>query len=263
MSGEPVLLDVTRAGTAVVTLNRPEVRNAFNAEVIERLTDILEDLRGAEGVRVVLIEGAGKSFSAGADIKWLQAAADYTYQDNLEDARRLADLLHRLYTLPQPTIALIDGAVRGGGNGLAAACDMAIATPKANFAFSEVKIGVAPATISPYVIKKIGEAAARRYFLTAEVFDANEALRLGLVHAVVPEKAALANESERLARLIFENGSHAITAAKELIDEVAGKPIDSHMKEETAKRIAEARATDEAREGLSAFLEKRKPSWAS
>ncbi len=263
MSGEPVLLDVTRAGTAVVTLNRPEVHNAFNAEVIENLLDILTDLRGAEGVRVVLIEGAGKSFSAGADIKWLQAAADYTYQDNLVDAQQLADLLYRLYTLPHPTIAMVDGAVRGGGNGLVAACDMAIATANAHFAFSEVKIGVAPSTISPYVIKKIGESAARRYFLTAEVFDADEALRLGLVHTVVADKAELAEESERMARHIFKNGPQAQAAVKDLIEEVAGKPIDAHIRKETAKRIAEVRATEEAREGLSAFLEKRKPSWTS
>lgn len=257
-----VLLNTTRAGVAVVTLNRPKVHNAFNPEVIERLSDIFETLRTADGVRVVLVEGAGPSFSAGADLAWMRAAADLTERDNREDAGGMGEMLRRLSTLPQTTIALVHGAAMAGGCGILSACDMAIATKTASFALSEVRLGIIPAVISPYVIRAIGPRAAHRYFLTAERFDAATARALGLVHVVVEDNNALAQEAERLVQQVFTCAPGAIHAAKELIAAVAGRPIDSHIISDTARRIAERRASDEAKEGLSAFLEKRKPKWA-
>ena len=263
MKEDTVLLDATRAGVAVITLNRPKVHNAFNALVVERLNDVLEELRGADGVRVVLLEGAGKNFSAGADLEWMRAAADYTHADNLEDARSLSAMLNRLHTLPQPTIALVSGAARGGGVGLIAACDMAIATRDATFAFSEARLGLIPATISPFVIRTIGERAVRRYFLTAETFGAEEAQRLGLVQSIVDGNDALAQESERLVSQIFQNPPSTLHAAKELIQFVATHPDYERILDDTAHRMADTRSTKEAKEGIAAFLEKRKPSWTA
>ena len=261
MKEDSVLLDATRVGVAVITLNRPEVHNAFNALVIERLNDILDELRGADGVRVVLLEGTGKNFSAGADLEWMRAPADYTHADNLEDARSLSGMLNRLHTLPQPTIALVSGAARGGGVGLIAACDMAIATRDASFAFTEAKLGLIPATIAPFVMHTIGERAARRYFLTSEIFDVDEAHRLGLVQSIVEDKDALAQESERMVTQIFQNPPGALHAAKDLIQAVATHADYERMLDNTAHRIADIRATEEGKEGVAAFLEKRKPSW--
>ena len=261
MSEDLVLLDATRAGVAIVTLNRPEVHNAFNEPVIERLTDIFDELRGADGVRVVLIEGAGKNFSAGADLQWMKAATHYTHADNLEDAKELAHMLHLLHTLPQPTVALIDGAARGGGVGLIAACDMAIATERSSFALSEVKLGLTPATISPYVLKALGERIMRRYALTGEVFNADQAQRMGLVTSVVPERADLAMQAEAITEAIFQNGPHAVHATKQLLDLISTHPLDDALRSQTAKIIADIRSTDEAKEGLSAFLEKRAANW--
>lgn len=257
-----VLLNTTRAGVAVVTLNRPKVHNAFNPQVIEKLSDIFETLRGADGVRVVLVEGAGPSFSAGADLAWMRAAADYSATDNREDAGDMASMLHRLHTLPQVTIALVHGAAMAGGCGILSACDIAIATKTASFALSEVRLGIIPAVISPYVIRAIGARAAHRYFLTAERFDAATAHALGLVHILVDDNNALAQESERLVQQVFTCAPGAIHAAKELIAAVEGQPIDAEVMRDTSRRIAERRASDEAKEGLSAFLEKRKPKWA-
>ncbi len=262
MTDKMVLLDLTRAGVAVITLNRPHIHNALNAELIEQLSDILLDLHKADGMRAVLIEGAGNSFSAGADIEWMRAAAEYTHKDNLEDARALAHMLHQLYTLPQPTIALVDGAARGGGVGMIAACDMAVACRAATFAFSEARLGLTPSTISPYVLKAIGERAARRYFLTAETFDADQALHMGLVHLVVNDKNELAAQSELLVQAILENAPGAIADAKNLIATIAGRSLDDELMEETARRIADQRATPEAKEGLDAFLNKRKAQWS-
>ena len=252
-----VLLNTTRAGVAVVTLNRPKVHNAFNPHVIQRLTDTFETLRTADGVRVVLLEGAGPSFSAGADLAWMRAAAGK--QDDTGD---MALMLHKLATLPQMTIAQVHGAAMAGGCGLVSACDMAIATKTASFALSEVRLGIIPAVISPYVIRAIGERAAHRYFLTAERFDAATAQALGLIHILVDDNDALAKESERLVQQVFTCAPGAIAAAKDLIAAVAGRPIDSQIMADTSRRIAERRASDEAKEGLSAFLEKRKPKWA-
>ncbi|NOT41647.1 MAG: enoyl-CoA hydratase/isomerase family protein [Alphaproteobacteria bacterium] len=261
-SEDVVLLNTTRAGVAVVTLNRPKVHNAFNPQVIEKLSDIFETLRAADNVRVVMVDGAGPSFSAGADLAWMRAAADYSKTDNREDAGDMAEMLHRLHSLPQVTIALVHGAAMAGGCGIVSACDIAIATKTASFALSEVRLGIIPAVISPYVIQAIGARAAHRYFLTAERFDAATAHALGLVHILVDDNNALAKESERLVSQVFTCAPGAIAAAKELIAAVAGHPIDSHIRADTSRRIAERRASDEAKEGLSAFLEKRKPKWA-
>ncbi len=252
-----VLLNTTRAGVAVVTLNRPKIHNAFNPQVIERLIDVFKTLKGADGVRVVLIEGAGPSFSAGADLAWMRSAGE-----KKEDAGDMAGMLHALHTLPQMTIALVHGAAMAGGCGILSACDMAIATKSASFALSEVRLGIIPAVISPYVIRAIGSRAAHRYFLTAERFDAATALALGLVHIVVEDNNALAQESERVVQQIFTCAPGAIHAAKELISAVEGRPIDSHLMADTARRIAERRSSAEAKEGLTAFLEKRKAKWA-
>lgn len=261
-SEDVVLFNTTRAGVAVVTLNRPKVHNAFNPQVIEKLSEIFRTLRTADTVRVVMIDGAGPSFSAGADLAWMRSAADYSKADNREDAGDMAEMLHRLHSLPQVTIALVHGAAMAGGCGILSACDIAIATKTASFALSEVRLGIIPAVISPYVIRAIGTRAAQRYFLTAERFDAATAHALGLVHILVNDNDGLAKESERLVDQIFTCAPGAIAAAKELIEAVAGHPIDSHIRADTSRRIAERRASDEAKEGLSAFLEKRKPKWA-
>jgi methylglutaconyl-CoA hydratase len=256
-SEDVVLLNTTRDGVAVVTLNRPKVHNAFNPQVIAKLSDIFRTLRTADTVRVVMIDGAGPSFSAGADLAWMRAAAE-----TREDTGDMAEMLHRLATLPQATIALVHGAAMAGGCGILSACDMAIATKTASFALSEVRLGIIPAVISPYVIRAIGARAAHRYFLTAERFDAATAHALGLVHILVEDNDGLAKESERLVQQIFTCAPGAIAAAKELIAAVAGRPIDGDIRADTSRRIAERRASDEAKEGLSAFLEKRKPKWA-
>jgi len=249
-------------GTATLRLSRPDRHNAFDDALIAEVTAALGELGSDPAVRVVLLAGAGKSFSAGADLAWMKRMAGYSLAENEADALRLAEMLHRLDTLPKPTIALVQGAAMGGGVGLVAACDMALAAADATFALSEVRLGLIPATISPYVIAAIGQRAARRYFLTAERFDAHEALNLGLVSAVVPT-TELEAEGARIAGLLGRNGPRAMAAAKELIAAVAGRPIDAALRADTARRIAHQRAGAEGREGVAAFLEKRKPGWQS
>jgi len=261
MSEDSVLMRASPDGVATITLNRPDVHNAFNAEVIERLSDVLEDLAGADGVRAVLLEAAGKSFSAGADLHWMKLAASFTEAENLEDARVLSQILNRLSTLPKPTVALVQGAAFGGGVGLMAACDIVIAVESAAFSLSEIKLGLIPATISPYVIAAIGERQARRYFLTGERFDAHEARRIGLVHEVVADGEALVAAGERMVERLFAAPPGALAEAKDLIAAVAGRPIDAAVIEDTARRIAARRVHAEAGEGIAAFLEKRKPGW--
>jgi methylglutaconyl-CoA hydratase len=259
---EPVLLNITAEGVAVVTLNRPKVHNAFNPEVIERLYDLWDDIEDQPNIRVVLIDGAGPSFSAGADLNWMKRAGSLTPSENREDARGLADMLLKLRGLPQPTVALVHGAAIAGGMGLVSACDIAIASADAVFGLSEVRLGIIPAVISPYVIEAIGPRAARRYFLTGERFGAEEAKRLGLVHVLVPDRSGLSSEAERITAALLAGAPGAITAAKDLLATVTGAPIDATLAAETARRIADQRGTDEAKEGLSSFLEKRKPNWA-
>ncbi len=262
MSEDSVLLNASPGGVATITLNRPEVHNAFDEHVVERLNDILDELAGADGVRAVLLDAVGKSFSAGADLDLMRRAAeDFTEDDNLEDARAMGEMWRRLATLPKPTIALVQGAAYGGGVGLIAACDIAIATKDAFFSLSEVKLGLIPSTIAPYFIQAVGVRHARRYMMTGERFGAIEARRIGLVHEVVDDVPGLASAAEAIVTQIFAAAPGAVAETKALVSDVVGRPIDHHLIEHRAKGIAHRRATDEAREGVAAFLAKRKPAW--
>lgn len=258
---ETVELDATRGGVAVVTLNRPDKHNAFNALVIEELADVFETLRGEDNLRMVILRGAGKSFSAGADLKWMKAAADYSQKENEEDAFALAEMLRKLYELPQLTLALVHGAAMGGGAGLVAACDVVVALKSASFRFSEVRLGLTPATISPYVVRAIGPRWAKALFMTGESFDAPYAEKMGLVQYVVEDETEMAEMEEYLSGLMFDTAPGAVADAKTLVHDVTSMPVDAATSRDTAKRIATRRASDEGREGLAAFLEKRKPSW--
>jgi len=257
---DSVLLDIDSRGVARVTLNRPEIHNAIDDALIARLTAVLAELDGNAAVRTVLLAANGKSFCAGADFHWMRRMAGYSQAENMADAERLGEMLRRLNGLSKPTVALVQGGSYGGGVGLVACCDIAIAAETARFSLSEVKIGLIPATISPYVVRAIGQRAARRYFITGEVIDAAEARRLGLVHEVVPA-AELEAAGERMVTTLRDGGPMAQAANKELIARVADRPVDAEMIADTARRIAEARATDEAAEGMAAFFAKRPPAW--
>ena len=258
-----VLLDVTPGGAAIVTLNRPDKHNAFNADIIARLSDIFETLRAnADGARMVFIRGAGKSFSAGADLEWMKAAADWTHADNVDDALGLARMLHKLYDLPQFTCALVQGAAMGGGAGLMAACDAAVAVKDAKIRFSEVRLGLTPATISPFVVRAVGPRWARALFATGEGFDGAFAHQIGLAQYVVDSADELDDMMEHLGKLAFHAAPGAVRDAKALVDTVVDEEIDEGLLRKTAHLIADRRASEEGREGLAAFLEKRKPSWA-
>jgi methylglutaconyl-CoA hydratase len=257
---EPSVLCRIEGGVARVTLNRPEVRNAFDEALIGEMTATLTRLGGDQRVRFVVLAGAGGSFSAGADLQWMQRASRQDFAGNLADAERLAALMATLDGLAKPTLALVEGAAYGGGVGLVACVDVAIAGEDARFCLAEVRLGLVPAVIGPYVVRAIGERAARRYLLTAEAFGAEEALRLGLVHELAPAgglEAALARMLDALAA----GGAGAQAAAKAVIARVGRGPIDRAMTADMARRIAEARAAPEGREGVAAFLEKRKPAW--
>lgn len=259
---ENIELDVSRAGVAVVLLNRPERRNAFNAEVIAELSDVFETLTKNPEVRCVIIRGAGPVFSAGADIEWMRAASHYTQSDNEEDGLATAEMLRRLNGLPQVTIAAIQGAAMGDGVGLAAACDISVAHADSKFAFSEVRLGIIPATISPYVIEAIGPRWARALFVTGETFGADLARDIGLIQYVARDETEMEAIVERLAVSIFEASPAAIADAKDLVQAVTGEVIDASLSRKTAKRLAARRVSAQGQEGLAAFLEKRKPSWA-
>ena len=259
---EKIPAQVDSDGTATVTLNRPEVHNAFDPAMVDALTATLTQLESSSAVRAVVITGAGRNFCAGADIEHMKKSARFSSGQNLENARATAMMLHVLYTLEKPTIACVRGAARGGGVGLVAACDIAVAERGATFRLSEVKLGIIPAMISPYVIAAMGRRHAHRYMLTGEEFDAVEARRIGLVHEVCDEPDLTAVVGRVLARL-RSSGPQAVVAIKKLIPEIAGRPIDETLVETTAQRIAEIRASAEAQEGLTAFLEKRKASWAA
>ena len=247
-------------GVATLWLNRPDLHNAFDDGLIAEVTQAIDSLANETSARVVIVAGKGKSFSAGADLGWMKRMAGYSLDQNEADANRLAEMLHRLNALPKPTIAAVQGAAMGGGVGLCAACDIGIAASDAVFALSEAKLGLIPAVISPYVIEAIGARAARRYMLTAERFDAATAERLGLVSAVVaPDQ--LMTEARHIADILLQNGPQAVREAKLLVAHVGARPNDAALRAETAKRIARLRATEEGREGVAAFLEKRKPSW--
>lgn len=260
MSEKHVIRQV-RDGVATVTLNRPDRHNAFDDALIRELAHVLRSLGEDPDVRVVVLAGEGRSFSAGADLGWMQRVAGYTEQENYDDALALAGLMETLDALPRPTIARVHGAAIGGGVGLVSACDYALASDAAKFALSEVRLGLIPAAISPYVVKAIGERQARRYFVTAERFDAHEAQRIGLVHEVVPADA-LDARLDTLLETLAGNGPRAMGAAKALVRRVGRGPVDDAMIADTARRIAEVRVGPEAREGIAAFLDKRKPDWS-
>ena len=249
-------------GIARVTLNRPDVHNALDDVLIGDLLASLEKIAADRAVRLVVLTGQGASFCAGGDLAWMRRTADYTYEQNLADAMTLARLLHTLHAMPQPTVALVNGPAYGGGVGVVACCDIAVAADTAKFSLSEVRLGLIPATISPYVVRKIGESNARRYFLTAEVFEATDAQRMGLVHEVVAA-ADIDKGAQYFVKRLREGGPEAQAAAKQLIARVAGAAIDEALREDTARRIADARASAEGKEGTEAFLAKRPPSWRS
>lgn len=257
------MLEVTRQdGVARVTLNRPELRNAFDDALIGKLSQAFAELAVDRSVCVIVLAGNGPAFCAGADLNWMKRMAGYSYEENLADARGLADMLAALDRLPKPTIARVHGPVFAGGTGLVAACDIAVGTPEAKFCLSEAKLGLSPATISPYVIRAMGERLARRYFLTAEVFDAQEAYRIGMLSLLVPAGELDAAVAE-LVKHLLAGGPESHAKIKALIRDVAGRRPDDAVAAETAKRIAEIRGSAEGREGIAAFLEKRKASWCS
>jgi methylglutaconyl-CoA hydratase len=253
-------IDATPEGVATVTLKRAFRRNAFNAELIAALHEAFETLQGAEGVRVVFLRGAGGTFSAGADLEWMREAIDRTESDNRDDAMQLARMLKSLWDIPALTVALVEGGAFGGGAGLAAACDMAVATADAKFSFSEVRLGLIAATISPYVVGAIGPRQARALFATGKVFDAAHAEKIGLVNEVVADTAALEAARDRIGAEMMACGPEAVAASKKLVEDVAYRPVEDVM-EETARRIARTRVSPEGQEGVRAFLEKRKPNW--
>jgi methylglutaconyl-CoA hydratase len=249
-----------RDRVATVTLNRPELRNAFDDALIARLATTLRVLEDDESVRAVVLAGAGPAFCAGADLNWMRRMAGYGYEDNLRDAMGLALMLQTIDRLKKPVVARVHGPAFAGGVGLVAACDIAIGTPEARFCLSEARLGLSPATISPYVVRAIGARAAHRYFLTAEVFDADEAYRLGLLSALAPADRLDAVVAALLEQLLA-GGREALARIKDLIAAVESAPLDDDLIADTAKRIAEIRVSPEGKEGIAAFLEKRAPAW--
>ncbi|MDB5432812.1 MAG: enoyl-CoA hydratase/isomerase family protein [Caulobacter sp.] len=257
-----VLIEATPEGAVTVTINRPAKKNAFDPTVIGALHEAFETLQNQEHVRVVFLTGAGDAFSAGADLEWMKSSVDYTEDENRADALHLAKMLKALHDIPALTVALVDGPAFGGGAGLVAACDMAVATEGSKFAFSEVRLGLTPATISPYVVAAIGPRNAKLLFATARIFGAEDAQVMGLVNEVVPDAATLAVVKEALSKGMLDCAPGAVGDAKRLVDDVAGREIDNDLLHETARRIAARRISEEGQEGVRAFLERRKPSWA-
>jgi methylglutaconyl-CoA hydratase len=245
----------------LVTLNRPERHNAFDDVVIAELTEALRSMEADDAVRLIVLSGAGRSFSAGADLEWMKRAAAYSKDENLRDAMALGALMRTLDHLRKPTVARVHGAAYGGGVGLVACCDVAIAMASATFSFSEVKLGMIPAVISPYVVNAIGPRAARRYFLTGERFEAAEAYRLGLVHDLAIDEADLDDKVGNVVDALLSGAPVAQREAKELVRAVSNRPMHSEILQDTADRIARIRTSPEGREGISSFLDKRKPSW--
>lgn len=247
-------------GIVRITLNRPEVHNAFNDDLVAELSEALTRLDGDPNVRLLQLAAEGRSFSAGADLTWMQAMAGYSEPENIRDAEGLAALMERLNSFARPTLALVQGAAIGGGVGLVACCDIALASERAAFALTEVRLGLIPAVISPYVLDAMGARAARRYFLTGEKFSAVEACRLGLVHeAVAPDE--LEARAEKISGSLLAGGPEALRAAKDLVFSVSANRHSPELTRETAKRIARLRASPEGREGIGAFLDKATPSW--
>ena len=254
------ILFTPKERVARISLNRPEVHNAFNAAMVREIAEAFEEAQGDESVRVVVLTGIGESFCAGADLNWMREIIRYSFEQNLKESMEVAELMHKIYSLSKPTIARINGAAIGGGNGLFSACDIAVASERARFGLSEVKIGLVPAAISPYVMRRIGESAARELFLTGERFDARRALEIGLVNKVVPHDK-LEVKVDEIIRLLLSSGPEAIASCKELLHKVPAM-TDAEAKVYTAEMIARLRVSQEGQEGMAAFLEKRKPRWA-
>lgn len=260
MTDSNLLIEV-KNGVAKLILNRPDVHNAFDDVLIQKIINALHDIENNDSVQVLVLTSNGKHFSAGADLNWMKRMAVLTEQENRNDAQQLAQLMHTLNNLNKPTVALINGAAYGGAMGLIACCDMAIATQRSRFCLSEVKIGLSPAVISPFVVSAIGERAARRYFLSAEVFDAQSAEKLGLLHEVVADEAELTHKGNQLINTLLLNSPQAMGKTKQLIKTVSRGEIDNNMRDYTVNLIASIRVSEEGQEGLASFLEKRKPSW--
>ena len=261
MSDTPTL-DLRRPSphVAEVWLNRPEVRNAFNDSVIAELTAAFRGFAADPALRVVVLGGHGKAFCAGADLNWMRAMAGYSWEENRADAQALADMLWAIHACPVPVVARVHGDAFAGGVGLAAAADIVVASQGVQFCLSEARLGLLPATIGPYVVKALGERASQRYFVTAERFDAATAQRLGFVHEVAAPEA-LDTTVQGLVAALVANGPAAVRACKRLVQDVAARPITEELRAETARRIADIRASDEGREGVRSFLEKRAPAW--
>ncbi len=260
MTDQLLITTIDKTGIARLTMNRPDLRNAFNQELIEEICEAMGRLGVNEAVRAIVLTGAGKAFSAGADLNMMRKVADYSAAKNKDDARRLAHMLTSIYLSTKPTIALVNGPAMGGGLGLIAACDIAIGVDDAFFALSEVRLGLVPAVISPFVIQAIGARQARRYFVTGERFDAQTAKDIGLLHMVEPA-ASLESTLGAVLDNLLVCGPIAQSEAKALIQAVAGRTIEEGVLNDTAERIARIRASKEGKEGITAFLEKRKPNW--
>lgn len=260
MSDHVLITTIDQRGVARLTMNRPDIRNAFNEELISEICEAMGRLNADPNVRVIVLTGAGKAFSAGADLNMMQRASKYSAAENKDDARRLAHMLSSIYHSPKPTVALVNGPAMGGGLGLIAACDIALGADTSFFALSEVRVGLIPAVISPFVIQAITVRQARRYFTTGERFDAADAQRIGLLHKVVPANE-LNDALEDMLGGLLVCGPHSQGLAKELIRKVAYRPLGDAVMEETAGMIAKTRASEEGKEGVTAFLEKRKPNW--
>lgn len=255
-----MLCEIDNEGVATVTLNRPEIHNAFDDDLIRQLGETFDQLARSGAIRALVLTSNGKNFSAGADLNWMKRMADYSEEENRTDAATLAAMLYKLDSFPAPTIARVQGAAFGGAVGLVSCCDIAIATERASFCLSEVKIGLLPATISPYIINAIGTRQARRYFVTAERFSAQRAQEIGLVSEVVPE-AELDLTVQKLVNSITNNGPNAVAMSKQLAMSMSNRVINEELQGQTSALIAAVRVSPEGQEGLSAFLEKRAPSW--
>lgn len=255
------ILFKTENNIATVTINRPDVRNAMDESTIAELEEAFDKVAADSSIRALVLRGKGKAFCAGGDLNWMRRAADYNREENIADAQKLGDMLYALHTLNKPTIAMIHGAVFGGGVGLACACDIALGLENSKFCLSEVKIGLIPSVISPYVLAAIGERQALRYYQTAEVIEAEEAKEIGLLHEVYPNEAAQQEALLEMLSLIQANAPDAMADAKNQIFQLSATAITPEAVRQTSAAIAKRRATDEAKEGVSAFLEKRKPNW--
>lgn len=260
MTEPPCYSRIDPSGTATITLNRPKVHNALDEAIVSALIDSLNELDRDPSVRAVILASSNKTFCAGVDLKWMQHSAQQSYAENLQDALNLAELMRTLHNLSKPTIALVGGAAYGGGVGLVACCDIAIASERARFCFSEVRLGLIPSVINPYVVRAIGERAARRYCLTAEIFRAEEAHHIGLVHEVVSDDK-LAAKSTVMTGALMAGGPAALSATKKLVNDSHTVSLDNAVLQSTAEQIATVRSSEEAKEGVGAFLEKRQPAW--